>query len=246
MKIVVLIAGVLDPKWPVAPSHGSLPEFVAERMILSPFDEAALEIGLKLKDADPATTISANVSGGPKLARAVAAFNIPAVATIALPTPWDQGAVSRALAQACGEADLILVGREFGDLDDGLVPPLLAALLGRPFFGRVQAVETGAPPRLLRENGSSEESLALSGPMLASVTNDRRTRLRKPLMKNVMMARQARIDTLRVASTEASALKLAGVEERAGVRAPVACTLLEGPPRAQAATLAELLMEARA
>jgi electron transfer flavoprotein beta subunit len=144
VNIVVFIAGVLDPKWPAASNLCGLPTRQADRVIMSPFDEAALEIALKIRDAHPATTVRAFVAGGEdgaRLARAIAAFNIADLSTVQLDRPWDQSGVARELAQLCGQADLILLGREFGDCDDGLIPPLLASLLGATFIARTQIVE---------------------------------------------------------------------------------------------------------
>lgn len=248
MKLLVLVAGVLDPKWPLAPDAGGLPEPAAERMILSPFDEAALEIALRIRDVRPEARIRAIVAGGEsaaKLARAVSALNIADVATIALQAPWDQGAVAHELAGACGDTDLILIGREFGDCDDGLVPPMLAGLLGRPYFGRAQLVDTAGALRLMREAGGFEEWLPLSAPIVASVTNDRRCRLRKPLMKNVMIARQAAIAAITGGPVPPRMIELTGVSEISCVRAPVDCAMLEGSHEDQARKLAELLLEVR-
>lgn len=250
MNILIFVAGVLDPKWPIAPDNQSLPQRAPDRQIFSPFDEAALEIALRIRDALPGTKLTAIVAGGEnatKLARAVAALNITDVATLSLSAPWDQAATARELAAQCqGEIDLVLIGREFGDCDDGLVPPLLAGLLNHAFFGRVQCVDTTdktADIRLMRENGASEERLSLSSPVVASVTNDRRTRLRKPLMKNVMAARGATIRTIACDVMNAKGLLLGTVRELAGTRSPVDCTFIEGPLETQADRLADLLLK---
>lgn len=246
MNIVVLIAGVLDPKWPIALTPDGLPARQVDRVIMSPFDEAALEIALKIRDALPATSVRAFVTGGEagaKLARAVAAFNIADVATMQLEKPWDQGSVASGLMQVCGQADLVLLGREFGDCDDGLVPPLLAGLLGTQFFGRAQIVETNDEVRLMRESGSFEEWLGVAGRLVASVTNDRRNRLRKPLMKNVMLARQASIGLAEVRAALSSGLEIEEFAELAGTRAAIACTMIEGSPEEQARSLASMLLE---
>lgn len=249
MNIVVLIAGVLDPKWPITLTGDSLPARLGDRVIMSPFDEAALEIALRIRDAHPATVVRAFVAGaeaGAKLARAVAAFNVAEVATIQLDTPWDQGSVASGLMQVCGQADLVLLGREFGDCDDGLVPPLLAALVGAEFFGRAQIVESKDEVRLMRESGSFEEWLGVAGRLVASVTNDRRNRLRKPLMKNVMLARQVSIGLAEVRATASSGLEIEEVAELAGTRATTACAMIGGSPEEQARTLASMLLEVQA
>ena len=248
MNIVVLIAGVLDPKWPIAFTGDGLSVQPVDRVIMSPFDEAALEIALRIRDAQPATSVRAFVAGGEagaKLARGVAAFNIAEVSTMQLDRPWDQGSVASGLMQVCGHADLVLLGREFGDCDDGLVPPLLAGLLGADFFGRTQVVEAKDEVRLMRESGSFEEWLGVAGRLVASVTNDRRNRLRKPLMKNVVLSRQADIGLSEVRAALSSGLEIEEVAELAGTRATMACAMIEGSPEEQARKLASLLLEAR-
>lgn len=248
MNIVVLIAGVLDPKWPIALTPGALPARQIDRVIMSPFDEAALEVALRIRDAHPATAIRAFVPGGEagaKLARAVAAFSVADVSTMQLDSPWDQASVANQLAQLCGEADLVLLGRKFGDLDDGLVPPLLAGLLGAKYFGRAQIVEAKNEVRLMRESGSYEEWIGFPDRMVASVTNDRRNRLRKPLMKNVMLARQASIGEAEVSAPAPSGLEVSDVVELAGTRAMTACSMIGGSPEEQAHALASLLLEER-
>ncbi|WP_150290992.1 electron transfer flavoprotein subunit beta/FixA family protein [Sphingobium estronivorans] len=246
MKVMVLIAGVLDPKWPVAPADGGLPERSGDRLLLSPFDEAALEIALKIRDATPDTDIHAVVAGGAeaeKLARGVCALNIPHVATLALPSAWDQASVAGVLAKAAEDADLVLIGREFGDCDDGLVPPMLAGILGRSFFGRAQAVDASAGLRLMREAALDEEWLSVGGGLVVSVTNDRRNRLRKPLMKNVMLARQARIDAIENTGPimAADGLLLARGFELAGTRMTTDCRMIGGDVQEQARALAAIL-----
>jgi electron transfer flavoprotein beta subunit len=249
VKVAVLIAGVQDPKWPVVLGDGNLPVAQADRQIMSPFDEAALEVALRIRDARPETAIAVHVTGGPageRIARAVAAFNPASVATVRIETPWDQGAVVKGLAPLCGEADLVLIGREFGDFDDGLVPPLLAAKLDAPFVGRVQAIETRDALQLLREAGAFEERYRVAGRMVASVTNDRRTRLRKPLMKNVMLARQASIASFELTTPSSPHLRLARFTQRTASRTTKACRMIEGSAQQQAAELAALLWDARA
>lgn len=237
MKIVVAVAGVLDPKWPIELDVGGAPRIAADRMVMSPFDESALEIALRLRDMDPMHTVAAVVPNE-KLARMVAAFRVEDIAILDRPfgTACDLGGAAEALAGAIpGDAGLVVMGREFGDCDDGAVPPLVAARIGLPFFARVQDVRAG--PTLLREAQAEEESVILAGLMLCSVTNDRRNRLRKPLMKNVMAARTARF---RASPASAS---IAAVFERfdrvADARRPVACRMAEGAPAAIAAILAE-------
>ena len=239
MNFLLLIAGVLDPKWPAEPATGRLPQRSPDRLVMSPFDEAALETALAVRDFMPRTMIRAIVIGGreaEKIARAVAAFNVP-VATLEIADWWDQMCVADALAGACGNSDLVLLGREFGDCDDGAVPALLAARLGRPSSLAPRRFATGAScanPAIRRMADASQCRVVVS------VTNDRRNRLRKPLMKNVMMARRAGIETLPPFERKSLA-QLSAVRSLAGSRRAVECELVEGSPDQQAARLAQML-----
>ena len=70
MNIAVLLAGIVDPKWPLQGLHLGAGGVVAgdDKLPgkLSPFDEAALETALKLRDADPDVNICAFLLGGPQ------------------------------------------------------------------------------------------------------------------------------------------------------------------------------------
>lgn len=249
MNILVLIAGVQDPKWPISPTLAMDDGAVADRLIMSPFDEAALEMALRIRDAVPEARIAVRVAGGTaaqKIARAAAAFGMSDIATVAVEHVWDQAALASAMVPLCHAADIILVGREFGDLDDGLVPPLLANLLRAAYFGRAQAIDLSHGVTFLRELGEESQAFTPSGPALVSVTNDRRTRLRKPLMKNVMMARQAQIGETRAVVATRAELAYAGYAPADASRSRTQCTILAGSTQAQASALADLLWEARA
>lgn len=249
MRILVLIAGVHDPKWPVsadAVQENGAPD---DHRIMSPFDEAALEMALRIRDKHDGASLVVRVAGGQaglRIARAAAALSVDDIACFAVGRPWDQQAVATALAPLCDGADLVLTGREFGDMDDGLVPPMLAARCGMAFFGRAQVVEIKTLATFQRELGAESQSFVLNRPALVSVTNDRRTRLRKPLMKNVMMARQAKIAQFTLPVRPGRQLSLVGVKGAAGGRGSTDCAFIGGAVAEQAAALAALLDGIRA
>ena len=205
MNVVILLAGIVDPKSPLQTlSLGSDGVVVGEDTlprVLSPFDEAALEIALQLRDAEPAVKITAFVLGGAhseQLLRIVAAFRLDGVFGVdCRPTHrWDVPQLARILKDALDATQawpvLALIGREFGDCDDGALPPFLAEAWGWRFAGLAQeVVRTGKDLMFRRARGDVDEWLTLPLPAIASVTNDKSNRLRYPLLKNVMAAKQA-------------------------------------------------------
>ncbi len=142
----------------------------------------------------------------------------------------DVGYLAGTLAKSVpADADLVLLGREFGDCDLGATPPQLALLLGRTFFGRAQSVEPGPDgPRFMREAQAHEEWVAMSAPMVVSVTNDRRSRLRKPLFKNVVMARQAKVGVRSSSQAGQLAVVLQKIEPIANLRSAIDGPRLRG------------------
>lgn len=257
MRVVVLLGGIVDPRWrlerlALRPDAGQADETGLPKR-LSPFDEAALELALKLRDADPAVRCSAAVVGdaaSDPLLRAVLAFR-PNRA-IRLDTSglalWDPFAAVRLLAAAVDslgpQPDLLLMGREFGDADDGVLPPLLAEARGCLFFGQAHAVTAGENGLLaLRTRGPREERRHLPPPALVSVTNERGNRLRHPLMKNVALAKREILEVVSAPLPDAApAVQARSLSSMPPPRRGAgACRILQGPLEAQVAELADYL-----
>jgi electron transfer flavoprotein beta subunit len=257
MQLVVLLAGIVDPKWrlerlALRPDAGQADETGLPKR-LSPFDEAALETALKLRDADPAVRCSVVVVGdaaSDPLLRAVLAFRPHRAlrfdtSGLAL---WDPFAAVRLLGAALdalgAPPDLVLMGREFGDADDGVLPALLAEARGFLFFGQAHAVMAGEGGLLaIRTRGPREEQQRLAPPALVSITNDRGNRLRHPLMKNVALAKRETLEILSpppldpARALEARSLSVVPPPGRGAG----ACRILGGPLDAQVTELADYL-----
>lgn len=252
MNVAVLLAGIADPKWPLgdlaagnAGTAGS-----AWPRILSPFDESALEVALRLRDRRGDTKITTLLlSGGDAepLARGVAAFRPDRLALLdaASLQVWDPRLLSAQLkAILAAEAPhFVLLGREFGDCDDGALAPCLAEQLGWPYAGMIQQIEWAEGGlRLMRERCGFEEWIALRAPLVASVTNDRRSRLRHPLMKNVVAARRATfVPVAAPPETEPSRVALRRIAPASEHGPRSACRFLDGTSEERIAELAGFL-----
>jgi electron transfer flavoprotein beta subunit len=162
---------------------------------------------------------------------------------------WDAATLAQRLAAWIGTLDaapdLVLVGREFGDDDDGVLPALLAEALRQPLVGQALALaRTDTGWQVLRQHGAGLERLNGSGPAVIAVTNHAGNRLRHPLLKNVMAAKRLAFQMASLPAVPAGpALRLAGLAPTAVPRREKACRMLEGSPEAQAAQLARLLVD---
>jgi electron transfer flavoprotein beta subunit len=258
MNITVFLASIVDPKWPLPPfavaADGRSVDLTDNRRILSPFDEAALEIALKIRDARPETRISVLVTGGEDLEnvlRRVAAFRPDQLVRLDDKGlhACDAASLARQMAAAAaglpGDADLVLMGREFGDLDNGTLAPCMAEQSGRRFAGLIQDARwSDTHLALMRERSGTEEWLHLVPPMMASVTNDRRNRLRHPLMKNVMASKRATFAVISasVDDDDDGLSVMAATPSRAASRRS-ACRMLTGSMEDRVGELASLLAE---
>lgn len=257
MDILVLIAGVADWRYPLHPlsvsDDGMIVEGAGSRRRLSPFDEASLELALALRDQQPDCRVEALVISGENnqsMLRSVGAYKPDDIRSVDLaPTRmWDAALTSRQMA-ACirgreHRPDLILMGREFGDLDEGGIPVMLAERLSLPLFSMAQvAVWEGSGVRLMREQGTYEEWIDVAAPLLATVTNDQRNRLRYPLMKNVMLAKRMSFDAVTAQDDEAGTADINAIAPPPAVAREGTCRMLTGDPAQQVEELVRYLRE---
>lgn len=260
MHVLILLAGVADPRKPLErPSSGDWKDILATPTTpfkLSPFDEAALELGLKLRDSNPKARLTALVTHGARdvaLMRAVASHRLDRV--VGLPAPPDmrsdpQWLTEHALGLVRSEdlpVDLILIGREHGDLDDGMTPAFLASKWQLPFVGLAQAVHPDGDHAWMAERvgKTATETYRLARPAMISVTNAKSNRLRHPLMKNVLQAKQQKFDILEPGHAPGSvrADTVTAQPPAAVARGSGPCEILQGSIGDRARKLAELLME---
>jgi len=275
MHIAVLLAGVADPRKPLPrPASGDWRELPGSDAIsykLSPFDEAALEIALKLRDQGAAARVTVIVTDGGHdnaLLRAIAALKPDRV--LGLCPPAGQRGNPAWLARHAGDLlrgngigrepagdrlpadaawpDLVLIGREHGDLDDGMAAAYLAESWGLPYVNLALQVQAGASGgwTLLRSGTRQDESLQVPAPAMASISNDKSNRLRHPLMKNVAMAKQFKFEQVSpddgFAVTPAATAQLVQAAPcLSSARGAQACHMFTGSVEEQAAALAAYL-----
>jgi len=159
--------------------------------------------------------------------------------------PWLARHVPALLNHIQTRPDLMLIGREHGDLDDGMMAAYLGQAWQLPFAShalQVQATSEGNWT-LLRSGAHHDESMHLPSPALISISNDKSNRLRHPLMKNVALARQVKfVQTTPDAADPAPAITLAeATPPPPATRGAQVCRMLTGDVQAQATALAAYL-----
>lgn len=202
MKVLIAVKRVVDynVKIRVKPDHTGI-DLVNAKMSINPFDEIAVEEGVRLLETGKAKELIA-VSIGPFQAqetlRSALALGVDRgilVQTDETVEPLNVAKILKVIAQR-EKPDLILLGKQAIDDDCNQTGQMLAALLGWPqgtFISRLDLhnVETV----VTREVDGGHETLRISLP--AIVTTDLRLNVpRYPKLPNIMKAKQKPLEIL--------------------------------------------------
>ena len=265
MHIVVCVKQVPDPDAPF--SQFKVDELAKKvipasglKLVMSPFDEQAVEAALRIRESAGATKITA-LGVGSDSARSVLKHALAMGADEAVLVSDDalvdaNGEVTGlALARAITQlepVDLVLTGRQAADTDAGIVGCAVAERLGLPLVSFAKKIEVA--DRVLRvERVLADGTETVEGPLPAVVTvSNELGAARAPSLRETMRAARK---PLAVRSAADIGVTADEVREKAmrSVRArlfvPVKdlrCELMpEGDVSVQASALAHRLREAR-
>jgi len=176
VKIVVTVKQVPDPNSPQAlESDHSLAR--DKEVVLDPGDECGVEEGLQLKEAHGGEVVL--VSMGPERAKDAIrkGLSMGADRGILISDPALAGAdallTAKVLAAAikAEEPDLVICATESYDGSTGMVPPMLAELLGVPQLTFAKKVEVdGTTVKVNRQTADGHMVVEASTPALITVT----------------------------------------------------------------------------
>ena len=235
MKIVVLVKEVPDTYEPRRLDLATgLLDRAASDAVVDEINERALEVALQVKDSAKDTEIVAIAMGpaeakdGLKKALQMGADRAVHILDDAL-AGSDALATARVLAAAVAreQPHLVLAGNESTDGRGGIVPAMIAELLGLPLAGSLGSVEIDQNAiRGTRTTDVEITTVAAALPAVVTVT-EKSAEARFPSFKGVMAAKKKPTDVV-----TASALGVAPPEARTVMR-----TTAERPARAAGTTI---------
>lgn len=208
MRIVVCLKQILDPE--VSPKDFKVdpaakrPVQGSAKLVVDSYSEYALEVGVQLKEKTGGELIALCVGDKPSDETLRRALALTADEAVRVWDPaWndlDAAAVAHVLARAIrkiGGADLVLCGRQAGDLERGLVGPMLAEELGAGCATVATRVEiSGNRARVRREAEGGYQVVEVRLPHVLTVTNDETNVPRLPKVKDLMMSARRPITVL--------------------------------------------------
>jgi len=230
------------------------------QMVMSPFDEQAVEAALRIREAGGAARISL-MTLGPEPARAVLKHGLAMGADDAVLLgdaafqDGDAYSTARVLATAIGklgECDLVLAGRQAADWDAGIVGCGIAELLQLPvitFARDVKVIEGAVRVERVVENGFDVVEAPL--PAVVTVSNELGA-ARAPSLRETMRAARKPITTWSTGDLGLEPHEIGAAAARRvleGLFVPPKkgiCELMEGAtPEEQGANLAQRLFGAK-
>lgn len=219
MKVLTAVKRVIDYNVKVrVKTDGSDVDLNHVKMAMNPFDEIAVEEGVRLRESGIASDLVAVSIGGDESAETLrSAMALGADRSILVRTSGrvEPLIVAKILASVCQREnpDLILLGKQAIDDDCGQVGQMVAGLLGWPQITFISELRIdGNHGTAMREVDGGLEKVSFSLP--AVVTTDLRLNTpRYPKLPNIMKAKQKPIEIIDL--------------ESIGVRAESRLTLLK-------------------
>jgi electron transfer flavoprotein beta subunit len=197
MDVVVCIKRVVDTETRVrvAPDGKSV-DLSGVQFIMAPYDEMALEKGLRLRDAAGGGSVTVVTAGPPEASKelrtALAMGADKAVHVVAPGGAGDALATAKALADAIRPLphDLILCGKQATDEDDAAVGPMIATLLDLPCVAFATGLEvSGKTATVKREVEGEAEVLEVDLPAVFTAQKGL-AEARLPGLKGIMAAKK--------------------------------------------------------
>ncbi len=228
MIILVCAKQIIDPEIPAADFEIDTRNHRVLRgkapLVISPFDENAIEMAIQLKTELGAGKVTVLTYGTDTATDSIyKALAMGADEAVLVKDDRSSGpeslSTARVLAAAIkqlGAYDLIMCGRQAGDWDAGQVGPLLAEELNLPCTTLVCKIEGNDQGlRLKRQVDEGMEILETPLPALITVTNDEFNVPRIPKVRDVMKAQSKKLDVWTLDNLGLSATVFAA--ENAGI-----------------------------
>ncbi len=209
MKILVCISHVPDTTAKINFTNGDT-EFDTNgvQFVINPNDEFGLTRAIWFKEKQGAHVTVVNVGGADTEAtirKALAIGADEAIRVNAVPTDGFQVAKELEQVVKAGNYDVVICGKESLDYNGGMVPGMLASLLGYNFVNSCVGVEVdGSNATLVREIDGGKETLTTNLPLVIGGQKGivEEKDLRIPNMRGIMTARTKALNVMEPVATE--------------------------------------------
>jgi len=195
-NIIVLVKQVPDTNAKILVSGESV-DLSAVKMVMSPYDEFALETALQHKEAagGEVTALTVGGAGAEKILKDAKAMGVDHIVRVETSSSMDTNALQTVLKQAITNlgAEVVYCGKSAADTGAGSTGPGVAARLGWASASNITAATfDGGVSVMTPGNGGN---VKLSVPLPAVISCDKgNLKVRKANIKGIMQAKKATVD----------------------------------------------------
>jgi len=195
-NIVVLVKQVPDTNAKIAVS-GNRVDLSAVKMVMSPYDEFAVETALQHREASggEVTALTVGGAGCDKILKDAKAIGVDRIVRVDAEGEMDSNALQTVLAKAVTElgAEVVYCGKAAADTGAGSTGPGLAERLGWASVSNAIGASFDGGLSVIAPSGAGNAKLNV--PLPAVVSCDKGDfKVRKPNVKGIMQAKKARVD----------------------------------------------------
>ena len=195
-NIVVLVKQVPDTNAKIV-VNGDRVDLSMVKMVMSPYDEFAVETALKHKEAGggEGTARTVGGTGAEKILKDAKAIGVDHIVRVDAEAEMDSNALQSVLAKAVADlgAEVVYCGKSAADTGAGSTGPGLAERLGWASVSNIVGASFDGGLSVVAPSGGGNAKLSV--PLPAVVSCDKGDlKVRKPNVKGIMQAKRASVD----------------------------------------------------
>lgn len=195
-NIIVLVKQVPDTNAKIV-VNGDRVDLANVKMVMSPYDEFAVETALLHKEAagGEVTAVTVGGPGAEKILKDAKAIGVDHIVRIDAEGEMDSNALQSVLAQAVSDlgGEVVYCGKSAADTGAGSTGPGLAERLGWASASNVVSASHDDGLTVVGPNGSGHAKINV--PLPAVISCDKgEVKVRKPNVKGIMQAKKASVD----------------------------------------------------
>jgi electron transfer flavoprotein beta subunit len=235
-NIIVLVKQVPDTNAKIVVNGGRV-DLSSVKMVMSPYDEFAVETAMQHKEAagGEVTALTVGGAGAEKILKDAKAIGVDHIVRIDAESDMDSNALQTVLATAVADlnGEVVYCGKSAADTGAGSTGPGLAERLGWASASNITSAEFAGGLSVVSPSGGGNAKLNV--PLPAVISCDKGNfKVRKPNVKGIMQAKKASVD---VRSIEAPSSAITVVGQSLPPAKPAGKTYQGGDAAAEVANL---------
>jgi len=205
-NIIVLVKQVPDTNAKIV-VNGDRVDLSSVKMVMSPYDEFAVETALKHKEAagGEVTALTVGGAGAEKILKDAKAIGVDHIVRIDAEGEMDSNALQSVIAQAVADlgGEVVYCGKSAADTGAGSTGPGLAERMGWASVSNIIGATFDGGVSVVMPSGGGNAQMSV--PLPAVVSCDKGDfKVRKPNVKGIMQAKKASVDVRSIAAPDST------------------------------------------